>query len=114
MGPIPVHRVPQDDALALGRHGNRVQAEIIEAARALFGARGYHGVTVEAFGEASGRTGTSVYRCFANRTAIFRVLMADLWPTGSDALAGRTRIRRHEESHHAGADAGGGAAFASA
>ncbi|WP_261562603.1 TetR/AcrR family transcriptional regulator [Frankia tisae] len=94
--PIPVHRVPQDAALALGRHGTRAQAEIIEAARVLFGTRGYHGVTVEEIGEASGRTGTSVYRYFANKTEIFRVLMADL---GADLLRHGRRLGRLGPEH---------------
>jgi AcrR family transcriptional regulator len=62
----------------LGRHGTRAREEILAAARRLFAERGYHGATVEAIGEESGRSGASVYQYFENKGEIFRVLVDEL------------------------------------
>ena len=60
----------------LAAHGVRARAEIIEAARDLFTRNGYQATTVEAIGEATGRSGAAVYQYFAGKSEIFGDLPA--------------------------------------
>jgi AcrR family transcriptional regulator len=83
----PVRRSPYGANPALGRHGNRARQEVLDSARRLFAEHGYHATTVEAIGEASGRSGASVYQYFASKGAIFRVLIDEL----SDDVLKRAR-----------------------
>ena len=75
---IPIRRAPYGANPALGRHGNRARLEILDAARHLFAERGFHGTTVEAIGQASGRSGASVYQYFEGKAAIFGVFADEL------------------------------------
>jgi AcrR family transcriptional regulator len=75
---VAVRRPPYGANPALGRHGTRARAEILDAARRLFAERGYHGTTVEAIGEASGRSGASVYQYFECKAAIFGLFVDEL------------------------------------
>ena len=76
--PAAVRRAPYGANPVLGRHGSRAREEILAAARRLFAERGYHGTTVEAIGEESGRSGASVYQYFENKGEVFRVLVDEL------------------------------------
>jgi AcrR family transcriptional regulator len=86
-GPVPVRRSPYGSNPELGRHGNRARQEILDAARRLFAERGYHGTTVEAIGEASGRSGASVYQYFQCKGELFAVFVDEL--TEEVVAAGR-------------------------
>jgi AcrR family transcriptional regulator len=76
--PGVVRRAPYGSNPELGRHGNRARQEILDAARRLFAERGYHGTTVEAIGEASGRSGASVYQYFECKGQLFAVFVDEL------------------------------------
>jgi AcrR family transcriptional regulator len=73
-----VRRSPYGANPILGRHGARARQEVLEAARALFAERGYHDTTVEAIGEACGRSGAAVYQYFEGKAEIFRVFIDEL------------------------------------
>jgi AcrR family transcriptional regulator len=55
----------------------RARAEIIEAARELFARNGYQGTTVEAIGEATGRSGAAVYQYFEGKAEIFGIFLRE-------------------------------------
>jgi AcrR family transcriptional regulator len=93
--PVPVlRRSPYGANPDLGRHGVQARTEILAAARRLFGERGYHGTTVEAIGEATGRSGASVYQYFEGKGQIFQVLIDEL----STDVVGRARALGARES----------------
>jgi AcrR family transcriptional regulator len=73
-----VRRPPYGANPELGRHGLRARREILDASRRLFAERGYHGTTVEAIGEESGRSGASVYQYFEGKGQIFGVFIEEL------------------------------------
>ena len=62
----PQRRPPYGRNPLLAAHGVRARAEIVEAARDLFTRNGYQATTVEAIGEATGRSGAAVYQYFSN------------------------------------------------
>lgn len=66
------------------------RAEILDAATALFAARGLGGTTIEAVARAVGATKRTVYRHFTDRTGLF--------------LAAVERLHAHERDLHAGDD----------
>jgi AcrR family transcriptional regulator len=69
------------------------RAEILEIAVGLFVARGYHGVSMDNIGAASGVTGPALYHHFKNKEAM---LAAALFPVSENLLAGgRARVSEH-------------------
>ncbi len=80
----------------------RARAEIIEAARELFARCGYQATTVEAIGEATGRSGAAVYQYFAGKFEIFAIFLreigvelkalAERFPLVTDDRAGREAL----------------------
>jgi AcrR family transcriptional regulator len=67
----------------IGPEGARACQEIIEAARQLFAERGYHGTSIQAIAEATGRSDTAFYQYFHGKQEIFRILFEEL---GHDLL----------------------------
>jgi AcrR family transcriptional regulator len=76
--PVGARRSPYGANPTLGRHGNRARQEILDAARGLFAERGFHATSVEAIGEASGRSGAAVYQYFEGKGDLFGVLVREL------------------------------------
>ncbi|MET0865195.1 MAG: TetR/AcrR family transcriptional regulator, partial [Nakamurella sp.] len=74
---VEVRRPPYGRNPALAAHGVRARREIVEAARELFGRKGYMGTTVEAIGEATGRSGAAVYQYFEGKVEIFEAFMRE-------------------------------------
>ncbi len=63
--------------------GEQARAEILEAAKALFLANGYHGTSMRAIAEASGgRAVAGLYNHFPTKEAIFRALIEERNPYG--------------------------------
>jgi AcrR family transcriptional regulator len=91
--PAAVRRPPYGANPALGRHGLRARREILDAARRLFAERGYHATTVEAIGEAAGRSGASVYQYFEGKGQIFGVFIDELT---NEVVAQARRIGERE------------------
>lgn len=99
----PQRRPPYGRNPLLAAHGVRARAEIVEAARDLFTRNGYQATTVEAIGEATGRSGAAVYQYFSGKFEIFAMFLRELgdellrlalqFPRLSDDEAGRARLR---------------------
>jgi len=80
----------------------RARAEIVEAARDLFTRCGYQGTTVEAIGEATGRSGAAVYQYFTGKFEIFAIFLrehavelralGERFPLVTDDRAGRLAL----------------------
>ncbi len=62
--------------------GERAQRAILEAARALFVAQGYHGTSIREVAAGAGLTIGAVYNYFASKEAIFERVFADFNPFG--------------------------------
>lgn len=77
-------RPPYGANPSLGASGNRARAEILSAARELFGEAGYHGVTVDQIAQRAGRSGPAVYQYFENKEEIFRIFVDEL---GAELIA---------------------------
>jgi AcrR family transcriptional regulator len=54
------------------------RAEILDAAAALFAARGFHGVSIEDIGSAVGISGPALYRHFSGKEALLREMLLDI------------------------------------
>jgi AcrR family transcriptional regulator len=74
---LEVRRPPYGRNPALAAHGVRARREIVEAARELFARKGYQATTVEAIGEATGRSGAAVYQYFEGKVEIFEAFMRE-------------------------------------
>jgi len=100
---VEVRRPPYGRNPALAAHGVRARREIVEAARELFARRGYQATTVEAIGEATGRSGAAVYQYFEGKVEIFEAFMrestaelitvGDQFPVLSDDPAGAAALQ---------------------
>ena len=73
----PQRRPPYGRNPLLAAHGVRARAEIVEAARDLFTRNGYQATTVEAIGEATGRSGAAVYQYFSGKFEIFAMFLRE-------------------------------------
>ncbi|MEU7984327.1 TetR/AcrR family transcriptional regulator [Streptosporangium canum] len=62
--------------LTRGRGSRR--AEILEAAAALFAARGFHGTSIEDIGGAVGTSGPALYRHFSGKEALLAEMLLDV------------------------------------
>ncbi len=99
----PQRRPPYGRNPLLAAHGVRARAEIVEAARDLFTRLGYQATTVEAIGEATGRSGAAVYQYFSGKFEIFAIFLrevgvelstlAERFPLLTDDDAGRCALR---------------------
>jgi len=67
----PGKRLTREDK----REANR--ARILQAARKVFGRRGYHGATIEEIADESGLSNGAVYYNFANKEDLFLALLED-------------------------------------
>ncbi|WP_410007737.1 TetR/AcrR family transcriptional regulator [Planotetraspora sp. A-T 1434] len=54
------------------------RAEILDAAAALFAARGFHGVSIEDIGSAVGISGPALYRHFSGKEALLGEMLLDI------------------------------------
>ncbi|MFI6511163.1 TetR/AcrR family transcriptional regulator [Streptosporangium sp. NPDC050855] len=54
------------------------RAEILDAAAALFAARGFHGVSIEDIGAAVGTSGPALYRHFSGKEALLAEMLLDV------------------------------------
>jgi len=101
--PEHVRRPPYGRNPALAAHGVKARAEIVEAARELFAQSGYQATTVEAIGEATGRSGAAVYQYFEGKSEIFGVFLreagddlkrlGELFPVLTEDRAGRDELQ---------------------
>ncbi|HEY5880034.1 MAG TPA: TetR/AcrR family transcriptional regulator [Nakamurella sp.] len=98
----PRRRPPYGRNPSLAAHGVRARAEIVEAARDLFVRCGYQATTVEAIGEATGRSGAAVYQYFSGKFQIFAIFLREIgvelralgerFPLVTDDRAGRRAL----------------------
>ncbi|MCM3923108.1 TetR family transcriptional regulator [Frankia sp. AiPs1] len=76
---LPRHRrAPYPASQAIGAEGARACQEIIAAARRLFVERGYHGTSVQAVAEATGRSDAAFYQYFHGKLEVFRIFFEEL------------------------------------
>ncbi|WP_235826145.1 TetR/AcrR family transcriptional regulator [Candidatus Frankia alpina] len=71
-------RDPYPVSPVIGPEGERACAEIVAAARALFARRGYHGTSISAIAEATGRSDTAFYQYFPSKIALFAIFYEQL------------------------------------
>ncbi|WP_157892110.1 TetR/AcrR family transcriptional regulator [Frankia alni] len=71
-------RAPYPASQAIGAEGARACQEIIAAARRLFVERGYHGTSVQAVAEATGRSDAAFYQYFRGKLEVFRIFFEEL------------------------------------
>ncbi|WP_261576472.1 TetR/AcrR family transcriptional regulator, partial [Frankia gtarii] len=71
-------RAPYPASQAIGAEGARACQEIISAARRLFTERGYHGTSVQAVAEATGRSDAAFYQYFRGKLEVFRIFFEEL------------------------------------
>ncbi|WP_261575869.1 TetR/AcrR family transcriptional regulator, partial [Frankia gtarii] len=71
-------RDPYPVSPVIGPEGERACAEIVAAARALFARRGYHGTSISAITEATGRSDTAFYQYFPSKIALFALFYEQL------------------------------------
>src|SRR6266496_921139 len=88
---MPRKRLTREDK----REANR--ARILQAARKVFGRRGYHGATIEEIADESGLSNGAVYYNFANKEDLFCALLEE-WRAefvrDAEAVFGRLEGRR--------------------
>ncbi|WP_261556824.1 TetR/AcrR family transcriptional regulator, partial [Frankia tisae] len=76
---LPRHRrAPYPASQVIGAEGARACQEIIAAARRLFAERGYHGTSVQAVAEATGRSDAAFYQYFRGKLEVFRIFFEEL------------------------------------
>ncbi|EIV91989.1 TetR/AcrR family transcriptional regulator [Frankia sp. QA3] len=76
---LPRHRrAPYPASQVIGAEGARACQEIIDAARRLFVERGYHGTSVQAVAEATGRSDAAFYQYFRGKLEVFRIFFEEL------------------------------------
>ncbi|KJE25384.1 transcriptional regulator, TetR family [Frankia torreyi] len=71
-------RDPYPVSPVIGPEGERACAEIVAAARGLFARRGYHGTSILAITEATGRSDTAFYQYFQSKIELFALFYEQL------------------------------------
>jgi AcrR family transcriptional regulator len=93
VGVVKPHR--PDGGVARQARTRRTRAAVVEAARTLFGERGYAATTIEAISDASDTPQATVYRLFSSKLGILKAVL-DVSVGGDDeevAMVDRPQVR---------------------